>query len=419
MTTLLETARARDLDDPLAPLREQFTWPRQADGTPQIYLCGNSLGLQPRRAADRVREVLHDWASLGVAGHFDAERSWMPYHHAAAPLLAELISCHADEVVAMNSLTVNLNLLLVSFYRPTNERWKILIEADAFPSDRYAVQSQVALHGRDPDAGVVLWHAGDDGLSLDTLEALLDEHPDIALAVLPGVQYLTGEVLNIAQIAKLMKQFNVTFGVDLAHAIGNVPVQLHDNEIDFAVFCTYKYLNAGPGAVGGAYIHRKHHGSQTPKLLGWWGNAEKTRFQMAHTFDPAQGADVWQHSNPPILALAPVIASLELFSEVGLDALRRKSMALTGWLREVLEQTLSDDIVIATPNAIDRQGCQLSLHVRGADGRGKRVFDALHAGGVVCDWREPNIIRVAPAPLYNNFADVAVFVEILQQALRS
>ena len=413
----LEHARARDAADPLAHFRERFAWPHDAHGERKVYLCGNSLGLQPHRAAEYVAEVMHDWATLGVEGHFRAERPWVPYHRAASPLMAELIGCHDDEVAAMNSLTINLNLLLLSFYRPTDGRWKILIEADAFPSDRYAVQSQLDFHGRDVASGIVEWHAGDDGLQLDELARLLADNDDIALMLLPGVQYLSGEVLDMQGIAALAREHGVTLGLDLAHAIGNVPVRLADWHVDFAVFCTYKYLNAGPGAVGGAYVNRQHHGSALPRLHGWWGNDEASRFKMRSAFEPAPGIDAWQQSNAPILSLAPVIAGLELFHEAGLDALRAKSVALTGYLRSLLEQQFGDEIGIITPRAGERQGCQLSLVVRTGQATGREVFERLDARGVVCDWREPNAIRIAPAPIYNSFEDVWQFTRRLRQAI--
>ncbi len=413
----LEHARARDAADPLAHFRERFAWPQDEAGNRKVYLCGNSLGLQPHRAAEYVSEVMQDWASLAVEGHFRAKRPWVPYHHAAAPLLAELIGCRDEEVVAMNTLTINLNLLMLGFYRPTEKRWKILIEADAFPSDRYAVQSQLAYHGRDVASGIIEWHAGDHGLDVDTLTGLLESHDDIALILLPGVQYLSGEVLDMPAIAELARSHNIPLGLDLAHAIGNVPIRLDDWGVDFAVFCTYKYLNAGPGAVGGAYVHRRHHNDDTPRLHGWWGNDESSRFKMRKDFEPAQGVDAWQQSNAPILSLAPVIAGLELFHEAGLERLREKSVALTGYLRTLLEQHFSDEIGIITPSATERQGCQLSLVVNAQQRSGRAVFERLDALGVICDWREPNAIRIAPAPIYNSFEDVWHFTQRLRQAL--
>lgn len=413
----LANARALDAADPLATFRDAFAWPRGSDGEKKIYLCGNSLGLQPERAAEYVDEVMTDWATLGVEGHFRAKRPWVPYHRAAAPLLAELLGCGDDEVVAMNTLTVNLNLLMLSFYRPTDARWKILVEADAFPSDRYAVQSQLAWHGRSAAEGIVEWRPGDAGYDVDALRTTLDANPDIALILLPGVQYLTGEVLDMAAISALGADRGIPVGLDLAHAVGNVPMQLDAWGVDFAVFCTYKYLNAGPGAVAGAFVARRHHSSDLPRLHGWWGNDESTRFEMRDTFDPAPGVDAWQQSNPPVLGLAPVVAGLELFHEAGIERLREKSIALTGYLRRLLEARCADAVRVLTPAAPERHGCQLSLAVNGSAATGRTVFERIDANDVVCDWREPNVIRVAPAPLYNSYEDAWHFVERLREAL--
>ncbi|MFK8051568.1 MAG: kynureninase [Woeseiaceae bacterium] len=406
-----------DQQDALKHYRQQFNWPTSATDHDITYLCGNSLGLQPHAAVDRVLEVMNDWATLGVEGHFKAKRSWLHYHQQAAPLLARLLGCNEDEVVAMNTLTVNLNLLLLSFYRPTPERFKILIEADAFPSDRYAVQSQLAYHGHDAADAIVDWHADDTGLHADALDALLKQHPEIALVLLPGIQYLSGEWLDLESIAAVTKAHDVVLGLDLAHAVGNVPINLSAYDADFAVFCTYKYLNGGPGSIGGAYVNQRHHGSDVPRLHGWWGNDESSRFLMSNTFDPAKGVDVWQQSNPPILSLAPVIASLEMFDEVGMSALREKSLALTGFLHELIDTQLSDHIDIVTPADPARRGAQLSLALKAPAEAGRRLFSSLEAAGIIGDWREPNIIRVAPAPLYNNHADVIRLVDALHQAI--
>lgn len=413
----IATAQALDASDPLRGFRERFFWPKDQRGEPLVYLCGNSLGLQPHAAAEQVQSVLDDWASMAVLGHFSGENPWLSYCDQAVPGLSRLIGCHADEVVAMNTLTVNLNLLMLSFFQPTDRRYKILIEKDAFPSDRYAVQSQLALHGLDPDQALVEWAAGDDGLETDALEALLKNDDAIALMILPGVQYLSGEVLDMPAIGALARRYGVTLGLDLAHAIGNVPMQMHDWQVDFAVFCTYKYLNAGPGAVAGAFIHRRHHDSGLPRLHGWWGNKESSRFLMRDTFEPAPGADAWQQSNSPVLSLAPVIASLRLFDEAGFDALRDKSIRLTGYLRERLEQAFAAHLEILTPRATDRQGCQLSIALKADADAGRALFKRIEQAGVIGDWREPNVIRVAPAPLYNSFEDVERFLTILGAAI--
>lgn len=411
-----KTAAQSDRQDALSAYRERFACPIGKDGERKCYLAGNSLGLQPDHAATYVQQVLDDWSSLGVEGHFHGSPPWMPYHRNATGGLARLLGCDASEVVAMNTLTINLNLLLLSFYRPTPRRYKILIEADAFPSDRYAVQSQLALNGFDPERDLVEWRGGRDGLTTESLKEVLAADEHIALALLPGVQYLTGEVLALEEMATVTQRFGVTLGADLAHAVGNVPLELSRWGVDFAVFCSYKYLNSGPGAVGGAYVHQKHHGVRDGQLHGWWGNRESTRFEMHHSLDPAPGIDLWQQSNPPILSMAPLLASLKLFDEVGMEALRRKSIALTGFLRELLTSHLSDSVQIITPEA--RQGAQLSLRIRTDKGAGKSVFSRLEAHEVICDWREPDIIRVAPAPFYNSFTDVWTFVQRLDHVLR-
>ncbi|MEL7023192.1 MAG: kynureninase [Pseudomonadota bacterium] len=412
-----QVAAQRDAADPLAKWRERFHWPQTEDGQNKCYLAGNSLGLQPIAASARVNQVLEDWAALGVEGHFAGSPPWLPYHRNATEGLSKLLGCLPTETVAMNTLTINLNLLLLSFYRPNAQKYKILIEADAFPSDRYAVQSQLALHGFDPTRDLIEWRGDSAGLSVDSLRAVLSEDDRIALMLLPGVQYLTGEFLDVESIAQLAKRHQITLGLDLAHAIGNVPLSLHEWQIDFAVFCSYKYLNAGPGAVGGAFVHERHHGLRQGQLHGWWGNRESTRFEMRHQIDPAPGIDVWQQSNPPILSLAPLLASLDLFNDVGLPSLREKSIALTGYLRELLVSHLKTQVHIITPES--GQGAQLSLRIIGREADGRRVFDALEALDVVCDWREPDVIRVAPAPLYNNFTDVWTFVQRLDHALQA
>ncbi|MEN7343014.1 MAG: kynureninase [Pseudomonadota bacterium] len=399
--------------------RDRFQWPRQDNGERTTYLCGNSLGLQPIAAAERVAEVLKDWAELGVEGHFNAERSWLNYHAQATPLLAGLLHCEDDEVVAMNTLTVNLNLLMLSFYRPTPERFKILIEEDAFPSDQYAVQSQLSLQGIDPKDNIVIWRRNNGVYNPDDLANLLASDSEIAMMLIPGVQYLTGEWLDLTRIAALAREYDVTLGLDLAHAVGNVPIDLNAIDADFAAFCTYKYLNSGPGAIAGAWVNRRHHGSDVPRLHGWWGNDESNRFEMRSTFSPAPGTEVWQQSNPPILALAPVVASLEMFDAVGMPALREKSTVLTGTLRARIQEELGDHIDVLTPSETSRYGAQLSLALRTSASDGRQVFNHLQQQGVIGDWREPNVIRVAPAPLYNNLDDVNRLVDVLHAAIRA
>jgi len=413
-------ARKLDEQDPLREFRDQFNFPRERDGREPIYLCGNSLGLQPKLAAQYVRDELANWADYAVDGHFHSERPWIEYHRLATRGFAELTGAKAHEVIAMNTLTVNLHLLMASFYRPSSERHKILIEAKAFPSDRYAAMSQIRLHGFDPDDGIVEWQSSnDDGwLEMSDLAAILEREGDsIALILLPGVQYYTGQVLDMAGICRLGRDAGCAVGLDLAHAIGNVELHLDDWAPDFAAWCTYKYLNAGPGAIGGAYVHESHFSRQNlNQLHGWWGHEEKTRFNMLPSFTPAEGAELWQMSNPPILALAPVIASLNVFLDAGLPRLIEKSRMLTHYLRWLIEQRFASRIGILTRD--EARGAQLSLIVQDPNIDGKTLFDKLCKLNVTGDWREPDVIRVAPAPLYNSFSDVHEFVERLELALR-
>lgn len=411
-------AAARDGADALAGFRSRFWFPRERNGHSPVYLCGNSLGLQPKRAAQYVNEELAKWRDRAVDGHFQGERPWLGFHRGATEGFAALTGASPDEVVAMNTLTVNLHLLMASFYRPTAARYKILIEAKAFPSDRYAAASQLRMAGFDPDEGLLEWQPADpDGyLDLGDLEALLDREGDqIALVLLPGVQYYTGQVLDMGAICRLGRAAGCRVGLDLAHAVGNVDLALHEWSPDFAAWCTYKYLNAGPGAIAGAFVAERHFAADGPgQLRGWWGNAESTRFRMLPSFEPAQGADRWQLSNPPVLSLAPVLASLEIFQEAGLARLIEKSRALTGYLAWLVERRFHDRLAIITPAA---RGAQLSLIVRDPSIDGRALFEALCAQNVTGDWREPDVIRVAPAPLYNSFSDVYEFAERLGQAL--
>lgn len=408
-----------DRDDPLAAWRQEFNLPLDRNGYSPVYLCGNSLGLQPKLAARYVEEELAHWKDYAVDGHFHADRPWVSYHRQATAGFAELAGARESEVVAMNTLTVNLHLLMASFYRPTDTRYKIVIESQAFPSDRYAAASQLHMHGYDAADGLLEWQprAGSPELYLEDLEDLLQKERDsVALLLLPGVQYYSGQVLDMAGICELGRQAECAVGLDLAHAVGNVDLELHDWAPDFAAWCTYKYLNSGPGAIGGVFIHDRHCSPENlDQLHGWWGHEEATRFRMSRTFTPAKGAELWQMSNPPILALAPVIASLQIFRQVGLSALREKSQRLTGYLAWLVEQRFAGRIESITP-AEDR-GCQLSLMVRDPRVDARTLFDALCARNVTGDWREPDVIRVAPVPLYNSYADVFEFVERLQDAL--
>jgi kynureninase len=412
-------AMRMDREDTLASFRRSFNFPMERNGRAPVYLCGNSLGLQPRRAAEYVEQELDKWKNLAVDGHFQGTRPWMSYHRLATKGFAELVRAQDREVIAMNTLTVNLHILMASFYRPTAERCKIVIEDGAFPSDNYAAASQLKTHGFDPGSNLLEWAPRPDTglLHIDDLATLLDREGDtVALLLLPGVQYYTGQVLDMAAICELGRRHGCRVGLDLAHAVGNVPLALHDWAPDFASWCTYKYLNSGPGAIAGAFIHERHT-SPDDFLHGWWGNDEKTRFLMEAPFRPAPGAEAWQMSNPPILSLAPVIASLELFQQAGIDILREKSVLLTGYLRWLIERRFAGRIGILTP--AEAQGCQLSLVVEDPSVDARGLFERLVELNVTGDWRHPNVIRVAPAPLYNSFDDVFEFAERLALALEA
>ena len=413
-----EFAAAQDRNDPLAAWRGEFNFPRDRNGYSPIYLCGNSLGLQPKRAVEFVEQELGNWRDYAVDGHFHSDRPWVSYHRQAAGGFAELTGARESEVVAMNTLTVNLHVLMASFYKPTESRYKIVIESQAFPSDRYAAASQLRLHGFDPDGGLLEWKPGRDGiLRIDALESLLQrEGHSTALLLLPGVQYYSGQVLDMAAICELGRQADCAVGLDLAHAIGNVEMELHAWAPDFAAWCTYKYLNSGPGAIAGAFVHERHLSpANLDQLHGWWGHDETTRFRMSRTFTPANGAELWQMSNPPILALAPVIASLQMFREAGMPALIAKSRRLTAYLAWLIEKRFGDRIGLVTP--ADARGCQLSLVVLDEAIDARALFDVLCERNVTGDWREPDVIRVAPVPMYNSFADVFEFTERFGAAL--
>jgi kynureninase len=427
--TTLEQARERDAADPLRGFRRRFALPLGARGVPLVYLCGHSLGLQPLAARELVIEELDEWARRGVEGHERARRPWVPYHENLRSGLAALTGARPHEVVAMNSLTVNLHLLFASFYRPQGERRCILIESGAFSSDRHAVASQIAWHGLDPQANLLELApaAGADLVDESAIESYLDGHgSEIALVWWPGVQFRTGQAFDIARIARAAHRNGCLAGFDLAHSIGNTRLALHDSAADFAVWCSYKYLNGGPGAIGGCFVHEQHTRALPPtahrgalpgaRLAGWWGHEADTRFLMEAQFHAAAGADSWQVSNPPILAAAPLVASLAIFTAAQIERLREKSIALTGFMEELLRE-LEPRVRIITPRDEGARGCQLSIRVAGGAGAGRRVFDGLRAGGVVCDWRTPDIIRVAPVPLYNSFEEVARFAQRLTRVL--
>lgn len=419
MTEPVAMAAQRDRDDVLSDFRRRFHIPPGPDRGPSVYLCGNSLGLQPRHAEAVVKELLKDWRSYGVEGHFKGRRPWMPYHEQFAEPLAALTGAKPSEVVCMNTLTVNLHLMMVSFYRPSTERYRILIEKPAFPSDRYAVESQVRFHGLDPDDALVEVGPREGELVIcedDVLEIVERQGDSIALVMLPGVQYYSGQRFDMAAITAAARARGCRVGWDLAHAIGNVPLSLHDWDADFAVWCSYKYLNGGPGAIAGCFVHERHATEpELPRFAGWWGHDKATRFEMGPEFRPSPGAEGWQVSNPPIFSMAPLIASLEIFTAAGMDRLAQKSRRLTGWLNDLLETRLADRVEILTPSKRDQRGCQLSLRIRAGNRPGHQVFQQLTEAGVIVDWREPDVIRVAPVPLYNTFDDVRRFVAHLEE----
>ncbi len=402
MLSVLDEARAAALEaaDPLPSLRDEFRVPPWPDGSRAewAYLAGNSLGLMPRAASAAVEDELAEWARLGVEGWFESREPWLEYAGSLRGSVARLVGAAPEEIAVMNTLTVNLHLLMASFYRPTRERFRIMIEDAAFPSDSYAVQSQAALHGLDPATAVV--RVPIDGV----LEAIERESESLALVLLPGVSYLTGQVLDLAAITEAGHGVGAVAAWDLAHAIGNVPVALHDAGADFAVWCHYKYVNAGPGAPGGAFVHERHGREPgLPRLAGWWGNDPAVRFRMEPDFVPRPGAEGWAVSTPPVLAFAPLRASLEQFDRVGLDALRARSVGLTGYLEELLDEVArSRQMAVITPRDHGERGCQLSVSCNGARSLAARLR-AEH--GVVCDFREPDVLRFAPTPLYNTYDD--------------
>jgi kynureninase len=411
-------AATLDARDPVAHFRDRFHIPKTKTGEDCIYLCGHSLGLEPKTARAYIEEALQDWARLGVEGHFHARHPWMPYHRLLTEQTAALVGAEPAEVVVMNSLTVNLHLMMATFYRPTGDRHKIVIERGAFPSDQYAAQSQIRFHNFDPTQSLIELTPREGELYLrdEDIEALIDrEGSSIALILLAGVNYATGQIFDMAEITKAGHRKGCVVAFDLAHAAGNIPLQLHDWGPDFAVWCSYKYLNGGPGCVAGCFVHERH--SQTwnlPRFAGWWGHDEKTRFLMGPEFHPMAGAEGWQLSNPPIMALAPLRASMEVFSEAGIDRLRAKSVSLTGYMEFLLRQNASSEFSIITPVEEKKRGAQLSIRLAH---HGRDFVEKLAAAGVIGDWREPDIFRVAAVPLYNSFHDVYAFVQRFTAAL--
>ncbi|GAA4841062.1 kynureninase [Algivirga pacifica] len=420
MNTSNNYALEMDQKDPLRQYRDEFYIPLQSDNRPYLYFCGNSLGLQPKKIRAYVEQELLDWQNLGVEGHFHAKNPWMPYHALLTEKMASIVGGHSKEVVVMNTLTVNLHLMMVSFYRPTSKRFKILMEYSAFPSDQYAVQSQVKYHGYDPEEAIIelIPREGETLLRTeDILQTLEEKGDEIALVMMGGVNYYTGQYFELEKITKKAKEKQCTVGFDLAHAVGNVPLKLHDWQVDFAVWCSYKYLNSGPGGIAGCFVHQRHEKrDDLPRFAGWWGHDQSSRFLMGPDFHPMSGAEGWQLSNPPILPLAALNASLSLFEEVGMPALIQKSRHLTAYMEYLLKEIDTNRISLITPADPTQRGCQLSIRVKEAN---KTLFQTITQKGVIADWREPDVIRVAPVPLYNSYEDVYQFAQILQEEVKS
>ena len=411
----LHYAKELDQKDKIAHYRDQFHIPKDPNGKDWIYMCGNSLGLQPKITQQYIQQELKDWANFGVEGHFEAKNPWMPYHEFLTDAMAKVVGAKPIEVVTMNTLTTNLHLLMVSFYQPSKTKYKIVIESDAFPSDRYAVESQLHFHGFDRKEGIIEWkpREGEELLRIEDLETILDQQGDqIALLLIGGVNYYTGQYLDIKKIANLGHAKNCMVGIDLAHGAGNIQPELHNSGVDFAAWCTYKYLNSGPGSLAGLFIHEKHaYNKDLKRFSGWWSHNKDTRFNMRQEFDIMPGAEGYQLSNPPILSMAAIKASLDIFNAVGMDALREKSKALTAYFEFLIHEIDTDRIKIITPTNPEERGCQLSIQVKNAD---KNLHQKLTDHHIITDWREPDVIRCAPTPLYNSFEDVYRMTEILK-----
>ena len=414
----LEYALEQDQTDILESYRNQFHIPKDEHGNDLIYMTGNSLGLQPKSTKKYIDQELEDWANLGVEGHTHGKTPWLAYHEFLTESMAKVVGAKPIEVIVMNTLTANLHFMMVSFYKPTKTRYKILIESDAFPSDKYAVESQLRHHGFDDKEGLVLWkpREGSSLLNYEDLENLLEtQGDDIALIMIGGVNYYTGQFFDLKRITKLGHKYGCKVGFDCAHGAGNVVLNLHDSDADFAVWCTYKYLNSGPGSLAGCFVHERHANNKNlNRFTGWWSHNKKTRFNMRGEFDQLSGAEGWQLSNPPILSMAAIKASLDMFHKVGMENLIKKSKKLTGYFEFLLKQLGDETINIITPKNPDERGCQLSIQVKNAD---KALHDALTKSGVISDWREPDVIRCAPVPLYNSFEDVYTLVEKLKAIL--
>lgn len=417
-STSADSAASLDAADTLGGFRDRFHFPETADGSQPLYFTGNSLGLMPKKALEYVEQELKDWSRLAVEGHLNARNPWLPYHEFLTQPMSRVVGAQPSETVVMNALTVNLHLMMVSFYRPEAERNKIVIERGAFPSDRYAVESQIKFHGLDPRVSLIELtpRQGESVLRTeDIIETIEREGESVALIMLGGVNYYTGQAFDMRAITEAGHKCGAVVGFDLAHAAGNLELHLHDWNVDFAVWCSYKYLNGGPGAVAAAFVHDRHANSfDLPRFAGWWGNNKSTRFEMGPNFDPLPGAEGWQLSNPPILQMAALRASLEIFDEATMHSLRAKSGKLTAYLESQIDEIGDERIEIITPRDPAQRGCQLSIRVKDAN---RDLHRRVTARGVFADWREPDVIRVAPVPLYNSFDDISGFARILSECV--
>lgn len=417
-STLQNEALLLDKEDPLKVFRDQFYIPDGANKKQAIYLCGNSLGLQPKSTKEYINEELDAWAKLGVEGHMEGKHPWLPYHEFLTPKMAKIVGAKEEEVVVMNSLSVNLHLMMVSFYRPSGKKCKIMIESDAFPSDKYAVQSQIHFHGGNPDEDMIELYPRAEEVCLrteDILQSIEENKEELALVMIGNTNYYTGQFFDMKRITEFCHKHNILVGFDCAHGAGNVDLDLHNSGADFAMWCSYKYLNSGPGSLSGCYVHERHLKDENlPKFKGWWGHNKKTRFKMRDAFEGIPTVESWQLSNPPILSMAAIRASLDLFDQAGMNNLLAKSKKLTGFMEKIILGINHPKINIITPSDPNQRGCQLSIQVVEAD---KTLFDKITADGVIADWREPDVIRVAPVPLYNSFQDVLSFCQILEKNL--
>jgi len=414
----LSFAQSLDQEDPLRSYRNEFYIPTQKDGNSHIYLCGNSLGLQPKSTQEALMQELKDWKNYGVEGHFNAKNPWMPYHEFLTNAMSEVVGAKPIETVVMNTLTVNLHLMMVSFYRPTKDRFKIIIEADAFPSDKYAVESQIRHHGYDTQEALIQLKPrfGEELVHIEDIENVLEREGDsVALIIIGNTNYYTGQFFDMKRITALGHKYGCKVGFDCAHGAGNVELNLHDTGVDFAVWCSYKYLNSGPGSLGGCFVHERYaNDKKLNRFAGWWGHNKDTRFGMRDDFDPIPGVESWQLSNPPILSMAAIWSSLKIFQKAGMSNLRKKAITLTGYLEYLVDQIEDPRIEIITPREPEKRGSQLSIQVKKAE---KTLYDKIVEKGVIADWREPDVIRVAPVPLYNSYEDVYHFSQILKEAL--